>query len=100
MWGTLRMACQYTAFSHGKKLLPRQQGIHLVHRPPGDALVNAPGEVAGFGVLRAFFLFAQDCENIVFRRGRHGELLAADGAYARMWRLQQQEEAGGGTVVG
>ncbi len=36
----------------------------------------------------------------IIERGRHGELLAADGAYARMWRLQQQEEAGGGTVVG
>ncbi|MCL2636520.1 MAG: ATP-binding cassette domain-containing protein, partial [Betaproteobacteria bacterium] len=36
----------------------------------------------------------------IAERGRHGELLAADGAYARMWRLQQQEEAGGGAVVG
>ncbi|MDR0775884.1 MAG: ABC transporter ATP-binding protein/permease [Azonexus sp.] len=36
----------------------------------------------------------------IIERGRHGELLAADGAYARMWRLQQQEEVGGGTVVG
>ena len=28
----------------------------------------------------------------IIERGRHAALLAADGAYARMWQLQQQEE--------
>ena len=27
----------------------------------------------------------------ILERGRHNELLAADGAYARMWRLQQRD---------
>jgi ATP-binding cassette subfamily B protein len=28
----------------------------------------------------------------IVERGTHQELLAAEGAYAHMWRLQQQEE--------
>jgi ATP-binding cassette, subfamily B, heavy metal transporter len=34
----------------------------------------------------------------VVERGRHGALLEAGGAYARMWTLQQQEERSDGAV--
>ncbi|HEX6736090.1 MAG TPA: ABC transporter ATP-binding protein/permease [Azonexus sp.] len=34
----------------------------------------------------------------IVERGSHGRLLAADGPYARMWRLQQQEEAAAGQL--
>jgi ATP-binding cassette subfamily B protein len=41
-------------------------------------------------VMNADLILVMDGGRIV-ERGRHGELLAADGIYARMWRLQQQE---------
>ncbi len=31
----------------------------------------------------------------IIERGRHAALLEADGAYARMWKLQQEQEASG-----
>ena len=41
-------------------------------------------------VMNADLILVMDGGRIV-ERGRHGELLAAGGIYARMWRLQQQE---------
>jgi len=41
-------------------------------------------------VMAADLILVMDGGRIV-ERGRHTELLAADGIYARMWRLQQQE---------
>jgi ATP-binding cassette subfamily B protein len=32
----------------------------------------------------------------IIERGAHQQLLAANGAYTRMWNLQQQEEEGAG----
>ena len=31
----------------------------------------------------------------IVERGKHAELLAADGYYAKMWRLQQEERDSG-----
>jgi ATP-binding cassette subfamily B protein len=31
----------------------------------------------------------------ITERGRHGELLAADGLYAALWRLQQEDRGSG-----
>jgi ATP-binding cassette subfamily B protein len=36
----------------------------------------------------------------IVERGHHRDLLAADGAYAQMWRLQQQEQAADATAAG
>jgi len=41
-------------------------------------------------VMNADLILVMDGGRIV-ERGRHAELLAADGIYAKMWRLQQQE---------
>jgi len=41
-------------------------------------------------VMNADLILVMDNGRIV-ERGRHGELLGADGIYAKMWRLQQEE---------
>ena len=41
-------------------------------------------------VMNADLILVVDSGRIV-ERGRHGELLAANGVYAKMWRLQQEE---------
>ena len=43
-------------------------------------------------VMNADEILVMD-EGRIIERGPHGQLLANDGQYARMWRLQQQEEA-------
>ena len=42
-------------------------------------------------IMNADEILVLDAGRII-ERGRHAALLAADGAYARMWQLQQQEE--------
>ena len=46
-------------------------------------------------VMNADAILVMDGGRIV-ERGNHSDLLAADGAYARLWSLQQREETSGG----
>jgi len=43
-------------------------------------------------VMNADLILVMD-NGVIVERGRHGELLAADGIYAKMWRLQQEERS-------
>lgn len=45
-------------------------------------------------VMNAGMILVMDDGRII-ERGRHAELLAADGLYAKMWRLQQEERSDG-----